>query len=128
MIGQGCPSCAQSKGKRRIAAILDKMNISYVSQYFYKDLFDINYLRYDFYISDYNLLIEFNGEQHYKPVAFSLDDDAIKEFELRKLHDNMKKEYADKNNIKLLIIPYWDYENIDKILSNELKYLREEIA
>ena len=128
LAGQGCPFCAQSKGERRIAAILDEIGIFYMQQYFYEDLLDINYLKYDFYIPELNTLIEYNGEQHYYPVAFNTEDDMVKEFELRRLHDNMKMDYAYKNKINLLIVPYWEYENIDKILYNEVKFLKREIA
>lgn len=34
--------------------------------------------------------------------------------------DNIKRNYCNNNNIKLLEIPYWDYENIEEILSREL--------
>jgi hypothetical protein len=36
-------------------------------------------------------------------------------------HDKRKKEYAQQNNINLLEIWYWDFDNIEQILNNELK-------
>jgi hypothetical protein len=33
----------------------------------------------------------------------------------------MKRDYCKKNNIKLIEIPYWDFDNIEEILDKELK-------
>ena len=32
-----------------------------------------------------------------------------------------KTQYCNDNNIKLIRIPYWDFNNIEKILKKELK-------
>lgn len=64
--GCGCPICDESKGERLVATILDKHNIKYIREY---KIPGNNYrFRYDFYLSEFNILIEFHGEQHYKPI------------------------------------------------------------
>ena len=35
--------------------------------------------------------------------------------------DNIKTKYCEDNNIKLIRIPYWNYNNIEQILELELK-------
>lgn len=75
-------------------------------------------LPFDFYIPKNNILIEYDGEQHYKSVKMWGGDNA---FEKRKLHDSIKTKYCLDNKIKLLRIPYWDFDNIDEILNSELK-------
>lgn len=37
-------------------------------------------------------------------------------FLIQKHHDWLKRKYALKHNINLLVIPYWDYKNINDIL------------
>ena len=44
----------------------------------------------------------------------------MKDFERQVEHDNRKCEYAYYNKIKLLIIWYWDFDNIEEILDNIL--------
>ena len=76
-------------------------------------------LSYDFYLPQYNLLIEYQGEQHEKFVErFHKSEE---DFIIQKEHDRRKKKYTKDNNIKLLEIWYYDYENIEEILD---KYLR----
>jgi len=82
------------------------------SQKKFNDLKDKSYLKYDFYLPEKNTLIEFNGKQHYKEIAFF---GGRKKFLKQKHHDWLKRKYAIKNNIKLLIIKYDD--SISEILS-----------
>lgn len=63
-----CPKCiTASKGEELIKIILEKNNIDYVPQYRIPDK-RYKRLRYDFYLPTHNLIIEFHGEQHYKPI------------------------------------------------------------
>jgi hypothetical protein len=66
--GSGCPTCKSSRGEMLIAQILSKHDIAFVQEY---KLPNIHYkFRYDFYLPDYRLLIEFHGIQHYHPVGY----------------------------------------------------------
>jgi hypothetical protein len=65
-------------------------------------------------------LIEYQGEQHYKPMRYNGGD---AKFELRQLRDSIKKTYCESNNIPLLIIPYTEYNNIGHIIDNFVKDL-----
>lgn len=76
-------------------------------------------LSYDFYIESENLLIEFNGGQHYEFISYF--HKTLHDFHRQKHHDWMKRKYAIKNGYKLISIPYWEYENIEEILQKELK-------
>ena len=38
----------------------------------------------------------------------------------RKIRDTIKNIYCQQNNIKLIRIPYWDYDNIERILKQKL--------
>lgn len=107
-----CPQCNRliSKGERKIIDFLEKSHIEYHREHSFSwqshKLF-----RYDFFIPDYNLIIEFNGRQHYEETGlFSSSLEETQE------HDKIKIEEAKKNNFNLLIIPYTHINNIEKIL------------
>lgn len=78
--------------------------------------------RYDFAILNENneakILIEYHGRQHYE-VANSWNDSEDDLLE-RKMKDKLKREWANKNNIPLYEIPYWELDNIENILNNIL--------
>lgn len=64
-------------------------------------------LRYDFYLPDYNLLIEYHGDQHYRPVKFSSlcsKNELMESFAEAKQRDKIKERYAFKNDFLLLVI------------------------
>ena len=74
-------------------------------------------LSYDFYLQQYNLLIEFQGKQHEQPIEYFGGE---KTFKKQQEHDKRKREYAKQNNINLLEIWYYDFDNITEILNKEL--------
>lgn len=122
--GRGCPICNASKGEKRIKEFLDANGYSYRVQKEFPDLLGVGYghLSYDFYLQDNNVLIEYQGKQHYEPINFfkRTDIDEVEMFEIQKIHDKRKKDYAEENGFRLIIIPYWDYNNINLILQEEL--------
>lgn len=115
-----CPICKISKGEYEISKVLDSNGIKYESQKWYDGLVSDNnkHLSYDFFLPDYNLLIEYQGQQHeYAVDWFGGEEKFIRQKEF----DKQKREYAKSHNIKLLEIWYYDFKNIDKILTKELK-------
>ena len=107
-----------SKGVYKIIDILEQNNISFVKE----KTFDTcifpktnSHLRFDFYLLDYNILIEYDGEQHFKPKCFggcSLEEAKIN-FEKTKERDLFKNKWCKENNIKLYRISYLDIKNIN---------------
>ena len=93
--------CLVSYKEQCISSILLDQNIEYKQQYMFTDLKDIKPLRFDFALfKDHQLigLIEYNGQQHYEqPNAFN-------HYGNLQIHDKMKIEYCQKNNIPLLIL------------------------
>lgn len=115
----GCPKCNKSHGEINIEKYLIKENIKFYSQYTFNSLTGVGgrQLSYDFYLPDYNLLIEYQGEQHYRPIdRFG----GIQQFEIQEEHDRRKKDYAIENKINLLEISYSNFNNIEQILNKEL--------
>ena len=102
---QNCPKCKpKSKGEMYLMNILNKENIKYDYQKSYSDLVDERKLSYDFYLPEYNLLIEYNGKQHY--AFYERYHRTIHGFHKQLHHDWLKRKYAKSNNINLLIINY----------------------
>lgn len=111
-----CPFCSRSKGNTEIFNILSKNNIKFYSEYSFINCRDKRPLPFDFYIPNKNLLIEYDGIQHFEPSkTFGKNN-----FNIIKAHDEIKTKYAEENNIKLLRIPYYQFKNIEKIVLEAL--------
>lgn len=116
---QHCPYCNKIKGEDSISHYLLKNKIQFIPQKSYDDLRGLGggKLSYDFYLPNFNLLIEYQGEQHEHPVdAFGGDE----QFKVQQEHDKRKREYAYAHGIELLEIWYYDYLEIEKILNNKV--------
>jgi len=115
-----CPECQYSKGEKIINEYFINIKINFIPQKEFEGLIGLGggLLSYDFYLPNYNLLIEFQGEQHEKYIKGF--HKSKKDFEKQVEHDRRKKEYAVNHNIKLLEIWYWDFDKIEEILENEL--------
>lgn len=116
--------CLVSYWNTYIQQFLEENKIEHMSEYVI--YIGDNYYRYDFYLPQYNLFIEYDGQQHYKPVRFfGNDEDAKYVYERTKEHDEIKNRYCKENNINLLRIPYWETKNIETIINNCLQRLSE---
>lgn len=113
--GNGCPKCSESKGEKQVRKYLTSNKIFYIPQYRDDKCKDKRPLPFDFYLPDYNILIEYDGIIHYKD-KFNIPID----FKLIKKHDKIKTKYCKDNNIKLIRIPYWEFDNVEKILKENL--------
>ena len=111
-----CKDNINSYGELRIKEFLKLNNIDYTEQKTFEECKDIRKLPFDFYLNEFNIAIEYDGEQHYKKCFNMTDED----FEDRKNKDNIKTQFCMDNNIYLIRIPYWDFDNIENILEKEL--------
>lgn len=120
-----CPkcSCTKSKSELLLEKILEKHNIYFETQKRYPDCKDVRQLPFDFYLSEYNILIEFDGEHHYRivPRGNATNDKLNKILKDVNKKDKIKTEYCKNNNIPLIRIPYWERNNMESFLLNELK-------
>ena len=113
-----CNICENKfRGERAIAKCLDNNGIEYVTQKTFKGCKDISLLKFDFYIPSLNTCIEYDGEQHFG-IAFGNGEDGLKD---RERKDKIKNDYCSINNINLIRIPYWEFENIENIINQEIK-------
>lgn len=120
--GQGCSKCSSSHGEIKIERYLKNNNIEYVTQHHIlldEKLFSRNKIRVDFYLPQFNTVIEFHGKQHYKEISFfHRDEDA---FARQVDRDKRLRQYCKQHKINLIEIKYDQIDNIDKILNKKLK-------
>lgn len=115
--GSGCPKCSASKGEIEIRRILNSMNIEFIEQYKFEKCINIRSLPFDFYIPKLSACIEYDGEGHYKPFKYK---NALNKFNKTKLNDSIKEEFCRNNSIKLIRIPYYNFNKIEEILKATL--------
>lgn len=126
LAGNRACKCNSSKGESKIEEFLLSNNIEYKRQLIFDDLrSEKNYpLRYDFGIYSggiLKVLIEYDGEQHFKVVNFGNrknSEDAQERFQRTKKNDSLKNAYAEKINIPLIRINYKEYKKIEEILKS----------
>lgn len=97
-----------------ICILLNQWSLSYKQEYKFDGCKDKRNLPFDFFLPDYNVCIEYDGEQHYYPIY------GDKSFELTHKHDFIKNKFCNDNNITLIRIPYWEYNNMSNYLFNKL--------
>ena len=119
-VGERCPFCNQSlgnsnsKGITIIKEYLDNRNINYEQEKKFENcIYNNRHLPFDIYLTELNILIEFDGIQHFKPIDIFGGEERFKRC---KENDNYKNEFAKNNNIKLIRISYLDIDKIEDIL------------
>lgn len=114
--GQGCPECSKhrvSKGEDLIKKFLEERKVDFIHNKACLDF--LGELRPDFYLPDYNLIIEYDGEQHFKPVdLFGGDEEFLKTQE----RDKLKNKLCEEHNIKLVRISYTQFNEIEEIIDS----------
>lgn len=109
--GRRCPLCSSSKGEALVREILIEMGEKFYEQVKFEGLRYKEPLSYDFYLPDREILIEYQGVQHYRPVKHFGGEDAYKkQVEI----DNLKRDNASKEDLWLVEIPY-TLDNKEKI-------------
>lgn len=68
----------------------------------------------DFYIKDLNLIIEYDGEQHYNYCSFYYNDYSAYVNQVNR--DNCLNQYCKENSINILRISYKDKKRIEEVI------------
>ena len=120
----GCPYCNKSQGERLIAEWLDRQGIAYKREVSFPQCVSETgrVLRLDFYLPDYRCCVEYQGEQHYRPVDFAGRGElaAQNAYESLCSRDELKREFCIQSGMSLIEIPYWDKCNLNHYLNEQL--------
>ena len=114
--------CLNSRGNTKIKILLASKNITFATEYRFKDCCDIRPLPFDFALFKENKLIgliEFQGIQHYDGLNHGWSNP--EKFKEVQKHDNIKFSYCQKHSIPLYYITY--LENIEERLEEIINEL-----
>lgn len=128
----GCPFCSKSHLEQEIISSLNNKKINFISQHTFEWLKNKKPMSLDFFLPDYNIAIECQGEQHYRPIKFWGGETKYNE---RIQLDTAKKRLCDEHGIKVLYFTHYSkiqeggdiYKDADKLL-NEItknKFIRD---
>lgn len=136
LTGSGCQICKNSSGENKVLVFLLKNKLRYVNQKKFADLRGLKkqYLRFDFYLQEYNLLIEYDGEQHHIPTIIksghirtsncNIGKQNLKQIQLR---DKIKTNYCRSRHIHLLRIPYWHKHRIPELIDKKIQKIKSKM-
>jgi hypothetical protein len=99
LYGKGCPHCRTSKGEIMVKNFLEEKNIKYISQHSFPECRYKRVLKFDFYLPNHNMCIEYDGKQHFTEKNPFGDCDIKK-------RDEIKNQYCIDNSIGLIRIKY----------------------
>ena len=129
LAGHQCPKCKTSKGENAVRKYLDLYNIEYKYEYIVK--IKDKKRRFDFFLYNNNIVIEFQGQHHFHPVKHYSQKPGIdiKLLNYTKQSDQDKKEYCVINNLKFREVHYWQLKYIDQVLDAmipiEIRFAKE---
>jgi len=111
--GHGCPCCGESKNERTMSNVLTDNDVAHVQEC---RLAGSRY-RYDFYLTDLDVLVELDGKQHYVAMEHFGGARGLASTQRR---DDTKNQLAIKHNIPLIRIKYTEFGCLHKAFFREL--------
>jgi len=113
--GHGCSLCNLSRGENRISNLLNLLGIEYKMNWKFDGCNGVNggNLPFDFYIPDKNLVIEYDGRQHYEPVELFGGQET---YNKQVINDRIRDRWCLSNGIDIIRVSY--KENDEKILNS----------
>lgn len=105
----------KSRGEELVAKILKSLNISFETQKTFDSCRFPNtnaLAKFDFYLPKNNIVIEYNGIQHYE--ASEVGWNTKESLEKNKYRDSYKISWCKNNGITLIIIPYTDFDKLNE--------------
>lgn len=111
-----CNKCSkrQSYGEQLIEKILNARNIYFESEKRFENCRNKYALPFDFYLPHYNLVIEYDGIHHFEDVRYE------GQCKQTRFNDEIKDRYCEDSGIRMLRIPYFEKDNIEKIIVDNL--------
>jgi very-short-patch-repair endonuclease len=112
--GIWCEECTESLGEMAVRHHLERKNIAYRCEATFPSLVVNGQLRFDFYLPEYRLVIEADGEQHFKKAKFKVKFLDILE------RDEFKDVWCNENRMSVLRIPYWLISETEHLIDSVL--------
>lgn len=113
-----CGCSKMSNGEVLVERILKDLNVKYDKQYRLDGCSNKQSLLFDFAVHNVDklILIEYDGQQHYKSIEWFGGEQAYRNTVLR---DRIKDNYCKEHNLQLLRLPYYlsDKEIKEKIIN-----------
>ena len=100
---QGCPICSESHMEKELSLFFDKNNIKYEREKRFDWLKSNAKLPLDFYLPEYNVAIECQGDQHYRPFASFGGEQALG---LIKERDILKHDLCISNGVNIYYLTH----------------------
>ena len=119
--GQGCPYCKTSKLENEINEFLLSKQIVFERQKTFDWLVNKGHLYLDYFLPDYDIAIECQGEQHFKPIE---QFGGLTGFTERQKLDFLKYRLCEENGIKILYYGTKEYSYFQKIYTDKLQLLK----
>lgn len=111
---QSCGQCSVSKGENKIKELLQTHGVVFTQQETFNGKLKMKAsarsCAVDFYLPNQKIVIEYNGQQHYRPVNYF---GGVENFNKQKTRDRWKASYCKEHHLKLIVIPYLDYDILD---------------
>lgn len=107
-----------SRGHILVREHLNKFGVNFKEEKSFNECFFKKKLYFDFYLSEFNTCIEYDGIQHFQPVERFGGQHG---YEIQTKKDKIKNNFCKKNNIELIRIKYTECDIIGDILSDYLK-------
>lgn len=117
--GRGCPICSSSSLENELRMLLKENKISFVEQQKFEWLKNKRKLTLDFYLPDYNIAIECQGEQHFNKINFcgkDNEEENIKKYNRTIENDKLKYELCNQNGVTIFYITNEKYRKYTNIL------------
>lgn len=110
-----CPKSFVTYKEETMCSLIESWGYIIERQYEINGCKDKKPLKFDCFLTDYNTVVEYDGENHYYPIRFGTQsiEDAIQKHEYTKKHDKIKNDFCIKNKINIIRVPYFEFENMD---------------
>ncbi len=121
--------CINSKGEEKISQILIENKIDFEKSKTFSDFYrnvKTGKLKFDFFLSKYNCAIEYDGDLHFSEKNHKYSGWYNEEtYKITHERDLFKNQYCFKNNIILIRIPYWHFNDliIDNLLPETSNFI-----